>query len=125
MKIQIQAGAQPWKTEFDRLQGSSFASRGPHGLSNINSRTSDAEISRDDAAVRHGNDKLMTLGETGAVELYELSNDVAETNDVAGSNKKKVNRLKAELENWKSQLKAPKYDRLGTWDPAKTKGPSK
>jgi hypothetical protein len=53
VKIQIQAGVQPWKAEFDRIKGSSLASRGPHGLSNINSRTSDAEISRDDAAAAY------------------------------------------------------------------------
>ena len=45
----IQAGAQPWKGEFDHIISSSYATRGPHGLPNINSRNNDANVSRDDA----------------------------------------------------------------------------
>ncbi len=49
VKAKIQAGAQPWKGEFDRIKSSSAATRGSHGLAHINSQNSDAEISRDDA----------------------------------------------------------------------------
>ena len=49
VKAKIQAGAQPWKGEFDRIKSSSSATRGPHGLTTINSQNNDAEISRDDA----------------------------------------------------------------------------
>ncbi len=49
VKAKIQAGAQPWKAEFDRMRSSGFATRGPHGLTKINSQNNEAEISRDDA----------------------------------------------------------------------------
>jgi hypothetical protein len=49
VKAKIQAGAQPWKGEFDQMISSSYATRGPHGLPNINSRNNDANVSRDDA----------------------------------------------------------------------------
>ena len=49
VKAKIQAGAQPWKGEFDHIISSSYATRGPHGLPNINSRNNDANVSRDDA----------------------------------------------------------------------------
>ena len=49
VKAKIQAGAQPWKGEFDQIISSSYATRGPHGLANINSRNNDANVSRDDA----------------------------------------------------------------------------
>jgi hypothetical protein len=49
VKAKIQARAQPWFGEFDRLVNSGYASRGPHGLTHINSQRGDAAISRDDA----------------------------------------------------------------------------
>ncbi len=49
VKAKIQAGAQPWKGEFDQLKDSNFATRGPHGLTSINSTNNDANVSRDDA----------------------------------------------------------------------------
>jgi hypothetical protein len=49
VKTRIQRGAQPWRGEFDRIKNSSHASRGPLGLTNINSENNDAEVSRDDA----------------------------------------------------------------------------
>jgi hypothetical protein len=49
VKAKIQAGAQPWKGEIDLIIRSSYATRGPHGLPNINSRNNDANVSRDDA----------------------------------------------------------------------------
>ena len=53
VKAKIQAGAQPWKGEFDRIKSSSYATRGPHGLTNINSKNNDAEVSRDDATAAY------------------------------------------------------------------------
>ncbi len=49
VKENIQAGAQPWKGEFDRMVSSGHATRGPHGLTNVDSSSDDANISRDDA----------------------------------------------------------------------------
>ncbi len=49
VKAKIQAGAPPWKGEFDQIISSSYATRGPHGRANINSGNNDANVSRDDA----------------------------------------------------------------------------
>ena len=49
VKDRIKAGAQPWKSEFDQLKGSGYATRGANGLRAINSNGKDAEVSRDDA----------------------------------------------------------------------------
>ena len=49
VKAKIQAKAQPWRAEFDRLLASSYATRTPHGKTTIHSSSGDAELSRDDA----------------------------------------------------------------------------
>ncbi|NQV35444.1 MAG: alginate lyase family protein [Phycisphaeraceae bacterium] len=49
VKARIQAAAQPWKAEFDQMRHSGYATRGPHGLTHINSRSSDASVSLEDA----------------------------------------------------------------------------
>ena len=49
VKAKIKEGAQPWKGEFDRIKSSGYATRGSHGLENIDSKNHDAEVSRDDA----------------------------------------------------------------------------
>ena len=53
VKTQIQAGAQPWRGEFDRIVNSGYATREPHGMRHINSRSEDADISRHDAAAAY------------------------------------------------------------------------
>jgi len=53
IKTKIQAGAQPWSGELDRLKNSSAATRGPHGLPHINSDSHEAEVSRDDATAAY------------------------------------------------------------------------
>ena len=49
VKAEIQAGAEPWSGEFERIRASRFASREPHPLAGIDSKTDDARVSRDDA----------------------------------------------------------------------------
>ena len=49
VKGKVQSGEQPWKGEIDRIGSASYATRGPHGLTNINSQSNDAAVSRDDA----------------------------------------------------------------------------
>jgi hypothetical protein len=49
VKAQIQAEAQPWKGEFEQMRRSGYATRGPHGRANINSRGAGASESREDA----------------------------------------------------------------------------
>jgi len=53
VKGRIQAGAQPWKGEFEQIRNSDLATRGPHGLANIDSKNHDANLSRDDAAAAY------------------------------------------------------------------------
>ena len=49
VKSKVQLGDQPWKGEIERIMSLSYATRGPHGLTNINSNTKDAVVSREDA----------------------------------------------------------------------------
>jgi hypothetical protein len=49
VKAQVLAGASPWADEFTRIKGSVYATRVPSALANVNSSTSDAAVSRDDA----------------------------------------------------------------------------
>ncbi len=53
VKAKIQASAQPWKGELERLRNSSAATREPHGATHINSNNQDAEVSRDDATAAY------------------------------------------------------------------------
>ena len=53
VKAQIQAGAQPWKGEFERVKHSSHATRRPHPLTHITGENSDAEVARDDAVAAY------------------------------------------------------------------------
>ena len=45
----IQSGENPWKSEFDRMIRSDAATRTPHALTYINSKSNEAVLSRDDA----------------------------------------------------------------------------
>jgi arylsulfatase A-like enzyme len=64
------------------------------------------------AAIRKGNFKLIEFyeksltGQSGAFELYDLSKDLGETNDLAGKNPELVNELKNELANWRKDVGA-------------------
>jgi hypothetical protein len=49
VKGRIEAGAQPWRGEFDRIRVQEQATRGPHALTTIDSNSNDASVSRDDA----------------------------------------------------------------------------
>ncbi len=53
VKTRIQAGDQPWRGEFEQLQRSNYATRGPHGLAHLNSQRDDATVSREDAAAAY------------------------------------------------------------------------
>ncbi|WP_332732243.1 sulfatase [Flavihumibacter sp.] len=52
------------------------------------------------AAIMAGNYKLILNFEDDSVELYDLLNDIAETKNIAETNKKTANRLKRNLLNW-------------------------
>jgi hypothetical protein len=49
VKAQIHLQAEPWAGEFQKLKSSAAATRVPHGLTHIDSRSQDSGTSRDDA----------------------------------------------------------------------------
>jgi threonine/homoserine efflux transporter RhtA len=60
------------------------------------------------AAVREGKWKLVVLDDAGKnqrVELYDLTKDISETNDVSATEPDVVRRLTHELDTWRSTLK--------------------
>ncbi|MDB4473511.1 sulfatase-like hydrolase/transferase [Opitutaceae bacterium] len=71
------------------------------------------------AAVRHGDDKLKVAYENDATELFDLENDLAETQNLAEADEAKTKRLRRELDQWTKQLKPSQFKGLGSWDPAK------
>jgi hypothetical protein len=58
VKARINAGAQPWKGEFEQLRDSAYSTRGAHGLRTIDSNSKDAELSRDDAIAAYAQSLL-------------------------------------------------------------------
>ena len=59
------------------------------------------------SAVRRGDWKLIESLETGETQLYNLSDDLGETIDLATDNTERVASLKAELESWRDEVNAP------------------
>ncbi|MCK4999005.1 MAG: sulfatase [Anaerohalosphaera sp.] len=55
------------------------------------------------AAVRSGNFKLIAY-RSGRAELYDLADDLGETNDLANSNPQKVTQLKEKLHIWEKKM---------------------
>ncbi|MEN6385325.1 MAG: sulfatase-like hydrolase/transferase [Phycisphaerales bacterium] len=60
-------------------------------------------------AIRKGNYKLLSRGEQ--LKLFNLSNDIAEKNDLSQTEKEKFNELKSDYDKWNSQNKKPIWDR--------------
>lgn len=58
------------------------------------------------SAVRNGDWKLINIIESGEYELYNLKDDIGETNNVAAQNPKMVKKLTCELEKWKKDMNA-------------------
>ncbi|MEX2287368.1 MAG: sulfatase [Planctomycetaceae bacterium] len=58
-------------------------------------------------AIRHGDWKLVEFFETGTVELYNLREDIGETNNLAGSSPERAQALHAELDSWRKAVGAP------------------
>jgi len=77
---------------------------------------------KDHAVVRMGNDKFIDLNKEDETELYDLSEDKAENQDLAESQPEKARRLQKMLDDWTSQLQPARFDPLGTWNPP---GPNK
>ncbi len=58
------------------------------------------------SAVRHGDWKLLHIIESDTYELYDLNEDIGETNDLASMHPKMVRKLTRELEKWKKKMSA-------------------
>lgn len=62
-------------------------------------------------AIRKGNMKLVKNGKQ-PVELYDLSADITENSNLAGTNTQAVAKLQKELDEWNKTLVAPKWEAL-------------
>ena len=63
--------------------------------------------SRPCSIIRHGRWKLHQYFEDGAVELYDLKNDISESRDLSSRNPEKANELLSQLRTWQSEINAP------------------
>lgn len=59
-------------------------------------------------SVRNGDWKLLAY-RSGKLELYNISNDIKEQNDVSKENPEKVNELKSELIEWEKKMQVESY----------------
>jgi len=66
-------------------------------------------------AVRRGDDKLVAIEE--GLELYDLSDDIDESENRVKSQMETTLELKAKLDDWTRQLQPPAFDGRGTWNP--------
>jgi arylsulfatase A-like enzyme len=57
-------------------------------------------------AVRVGNFKLLEYFENGTVQLFDLSQDIAEQNDLSQAMPEKVAQLRSMLHNWRKEVSA-------------------
>jgi arylsulfatase A len=58
------------------------------------------------AAIHRGQYKLIEWYEDGKLELFDLSKDEAEQNNIASTNENLVRLMKAELDTWRKQMNA-------------------
>jgi arylsulfatase A-like enzyme len=68
------------------------------------------------SAIRLGNLKLIDNFETGRQELYDLSDDISESNDISGINPQKVKRLYGMLKEWRNKTGAKMMDPNPNWN---------
>ena len=59
------------------------------------------------SSIRRGNWKLMEYLEDGRVELYNLSDDIGENEDLAQALPEKTNALRKQLQTWRKRVDAP------------------
>ena len=72
---------------------------------------------KDHAVVRIGDDKFIDLSKQNTTELYDLSRDKAESNDLIDAQPEKARQLQDILDAWTSELEPARFDPLGTWNP--------
>jgi hypothetical protein len=66
-------------------------------------------------AIRQGDWKLVVHGRRGEPRLYNLSDDIGETTDLAGVRPDKVKELQEAWEAWGAQLEAPRWRRQDSY----------
>ena len=66
-------------------------------------------------AVRKGNDKLIRKNGQSDGELFDLSNDLRESNNIADQKQSTASGLSQEVDDWVKEMKPPAYPGLGTW----------
>lgn len=73
-------------------------------------------------AVRQGSWKYVQIGQN-APELYDLSRDVSETNNLAGSKPEIVTQIQAAIAEWEKGTIQPIFEGLKAAKPKKKKQP--
>lgn len=63
------------------------------------------------SAIRSGDYKLIKFYDNDSVELYDLSNDISETDNLAEKMPDKANQLRAELDSWLTKTNASQPER--------------
>ena len=80
----------------------------PIYLEGGNKETQDIKYrTRPGSAVREGDWKLIQYFENNELELYNLSSDLGEKNNLADSNPDKVQELLSKLDTWRKMVNAP------------------
>lgn len=76
-------------------------------------------------SVRYGDWKLIQYFEDNRYELYNLKEDIGETNDLSSKNSEKLNELKKMMEGWRKKVGAQMMTANPAYDPSKAgKGPN-
>ena len=70
------------------------------------------QFDRNRFAVRDGNEKLIIPWKGGTPQLYDLSNDIGEQNDIAKKRPKRVQELDVLRKNWNAELQDPAFQGL-------------
>ena len=74
------------------------------------------------SAIRKGDYKLIEFFEDGALELYNLVEDIGETNDLSQTEPELLKELHAELQSWRDEVDAqyprrnPNYEQVKETD---------
>ncbi|MBK5293391.1 MAG: sulfatase [Acidobacteriia bacterium] len=87
------------------------------------------QLGKPSAAIRSGNDKLILFFEDNRAELYNLKDDIGETNDLASAQPAKAAGLRRRLEAWLRETNAqlprpnPNHDPARELEPGAPAGP--
>lgn len=77
------------------------------------------QLGRPASAIRRGNWKLIEHLETGSAELYNLSADIGERNDLAKAQAERAAKMRGDLDAWRREMKAQMPGPNPNYDPAR------